>query len=405
MKILLINKFLYPKGGDAICALTTGALLMSKGHQVLFWGMEHPDNPQYSTSSYFIDFVDYERPAGLKGQIKVAARLLYSLEAKNKVEKLIRAERPNVIHLNNFAHQISPSILDIFAKYEIPTVMTVHDYKLVCPVYTMLFNNSPCEKCKGGRYYWCLFGKCTKGSYAKSLLNTVEMYLHHKILHSYNKVGIFISPSHFLMNKIEEMGFREKLIYLPNFVNTDEFVPSYDYYEKAIYYAGRLSEEKGLFALVEAVKGLDVKLIIIGDGPLREELEKRKGDNTLFMGYISQQELKRQAKKCMAMVIPSEWYENNPRSVIEAFALGKPVIGARIGGIPELVHDGWTGFTFEPGDADDLREKVKQLISMPSSQVRAMGEAARTFVEENFNQERHYQGVMEIYHMAMQKYS
>ena len=163
--------------------------------------------------------------------------------------------------------------------------------------------------------------------------------------------------------------------------------------------------EKGLFTLVEAVKGLDVKLIIIGDGPLKEEMEKRKGDNTYFMGYIPQKELKKLAKDCMAMIISSELYENNPLSVLEAFALGKPVIGARIGGIPELVKDGHTGLTIEPGNADDLRRKIIQLTSMPSSQVRAMGEAARTFVEENFNQERHYQGLMEIYHMAMQKYS
>jgi len=226
------------------------------------------------------------------------------------------------------------------------------------------------------------------------------MYLHHKLLHIYDKVDLYISPSRFLKNKVREMGFKEKISYLPNFVNTDEFMPSFDYKGKTIYYAGRLSEEKGLSTLIEAVKGLDVKLIIIGDGPLREELEKRKDDNTYFMGYMPQQELKKMAADCMAMVIPSECYENNPRSVIEAFALGKPVIGARIGGIPELVRDGETGFTFEPGNVNDLREKIEYLANN-HRKILELGKNARNFVEKHLNKEKHYQGLMEVYQMAI----
>ena len=181
MRILLVNKFLYAKGGDAISTLTTGALLRNKGHKVFFWGMAHPNNPRYSTSSYFIDYIDYNKSGGIKGQITAATKLLYSFEAKKKVDELIRAENPDIIHLNNFSHQISPSILDTFSKYEIPTVMTMRDYKLVCPSYQMLSNDRPCEMCRNGRYFWCLLKKCTKNSYSKSMLNTMEMYLHHQI--------------------------------------------------------------------------------------------------------------------------------------------------------------------------------------------------------------------------------
>jgi len=286
--------------------------------------------------------------------------------------------------------------------------MTIRDYKLVCPSYTMFLNGMPCEKCKNGKYYHCFLNKCTKDSYAKSFLNTVEMYLHHKILHIYDQIDLFIATSRFLKHKITEMGFKQKMVYLPNFVIFDELKPSFKWKGKSLIYFGRLSPEKGLFTLLDAIKAVDVKLKIFGDGPIRtdlkEKVRKEKIRNVFFFGHKSQDELKNEIKKSMFVIFPSEWYEPFGLVTIESFALGKPVIGARIGGIPELVHDGRTGFTFEPGDVDDLRDKIEKVISMPQSQVQAMGEAARTFVEENFNPEKHYQGLMEIYQMAMEKY-
>ena len=153
MKVLLINKFLYPKGGDAISTLTTGDLLSKKGHDVVYWGMQHPSNPDYPYKEYFVPYVDYNKPQGIVQKFKAAANILYSFQAKDKIEEFLKTFKPDVIHLNNFAHQISPSILNAFHKNNIPTVMTLRDYKLVCPVYTMLSHSKTCEKCKGGRYY------------------------------------------------------------------------------------------------------------------------------------------------------------------------------------------------------------------------------------------------------------
>lgn len=401
MKILLVNKFLYPHGGDATSTLATGKILKAHGHEVVFWGMDHPENPEYLFTDLFVSYVDYDSVNGLATRASMAVNILYSFEARKKMAVLLKKIKPDVVHLNNFAHQISPSILDAIKDHGIPVVMTMHDYKLVCPTYTLLNNGKPCQKCTNDKYYHCLLNKCTKSSILGSLVNTAEMYLHHRFLHIYDKIDLYIAPSRFMMKKVSAMGFKGTILYLPNFVWTEKFEPIFSYKEKALYYAGRLSEEKGLFTLIEAVKDLDMKLIIIGDGPLREELKKRKGDNTYFMGYMPQQRLKKVAKDCMAMVIPSEWYENNPRSVLEAFAMGKAVLGARIGGIPELVKNEQTGLTFEPGNVNDLRQKIKKQISMPSRQVRAMGKAARMFAEENFNPEKHYQGLMEIYHKAM----
>ncbi len=156
MKILLINKSLYPKGCDAISTITTGNLLSSKGHKVIFWGMTHPLNPEYTYKDYFISYIDFNNPGSAKKQLRMAVNMLYSFEAKRNIEKLIEIERPDIVHLNNFAHQISPSILHVFKKYRIPSVMTMRDYKLICLTYNMLLHGKPCERCKNGRFYQCL---------------------------------------------------------------------------------------------------------------------------------------------------------------------------------------------------------------------------------------------------------
>lgn len=404
MKILLINKFLYPKGGDAVSTLNTGRLLSATGHKIIFWGMGHPLNPKYPYSDYFVSYVDLNRPGNVKKQVKIALNILYSLEAKRKIEALIQKIKPDIAHLNNFAHQISPSILHVLSKYNIPMVMTMRDYKLTCPTYSMLLNGKPCEKCKNGKYFQCFINRCTEKSYSKSLLNTVEMYLHNRILHIYDLVDIFISPSRFLKDKIKNMGFKGKVVHLPNFVQLEEFNPRFDWQENSIVYFGRLSKEKGLFTLLEAMKGLDVKLKIIGEGPIKESLKfkvrSEKLNNIVFLDYKLREELKHEIKKSMFVVLPSECYENNPRSIIEGFALGKPAVGSRIGGIPELVKDSITGFTFEPGDVKDLRSKIEYMLVNKDKMIE-ISKKARRLVEEEYNAEKHYQRLMQIYEKAI----
>ncbi len=404
MKILLVNKFLFPKGGDAISTLATGRLLAQKGHEVHYWGMSAPQNPEYPLKELFVSPIDYNKKMGLRQQLREALNILYSMEAKRKMEALIEKLKPDIVHLNNFAHQLSPSILDVFHKHGIPSVMTMRDYKLVCPAYTMLSDGKPCERCKDGRYYHCLLRRCTKGSMLKSLVNTFEMYLHHRIMHIYDKIDTFISPSRFLMEKVKEMGFRRRLVHLPNFVDTGEFKPRYGWDEESIVYAGRLSHEKGVATLIEALRDIGPRLKIIGDGPLKEGLEEgvisRGMKSVEFLGYRKGEELKEEIRRCMFVVLPSEWYENNPRIVIEAFALGKPVVGARIGGIPELVRDGQTGYTFRAGDPEELRARIESLLRDKDSIV-TMGRKAREWVKEELNPEKHYKELMEIYKSAL----
>lgn len=405
MKVLLVNKFLYPKGGDAISTLNTGRLLQSKGHKVLYWGMDHPLNPEYSHKNSFVTYVDFNTSGPINKQIRTALNILYSLEAKRKVEKIVCTEHPDLVHLNNFAHQISPSIIHVFKKYNIPTVMTMHDYKLVCGSYTLLSKNRICELCKNGKFYNCLLECCVKDSRVKSFLNVAEMYLHHKIVHIYDFIDIFIAPSVFMKMKLREMGFKGEVLSLPNFVNLDGYTPGSNRTEKDIVYFGRLSKEKGLFTLIDAMKDIKgIRLKIIGDGPMMKDLERKveilRCKNIHFLGYKTGEDLKNEVRKSMVVVAPSECFENNPLSVIEGFALGKPAIGARIGGIPELVKDNETGLTFEAGSADDLRSKIEYLINHPDKVVE-MGDNARAFVEQELNAEKYYERLMLVYDYAV----
>lgn len=232
------------------------------------------------------------------------------------------------------------------------------------------------------------------------------MYLHHKILHIYDLIDVFISPSIFLKKKIIELGFNKEINFLPNFINIKEYTPKFEPGKKSICYFGRLSEEKGLFTLLEAIKNIDIRLKIIGEGQLEERLKAKvkndKINNIDFLGYKTDNNLSKEIKDSMFIVIPSECYENNPRSILEAFALGKPVIGSKSGGIPELVNHGNTGLIFEPGNFADLRNKIIRLINDPD-RIKEMGINARKFVEEMYNPEDHYQKLIKIYRDAIRK--
>jgi glycosyltransferase involved in cell wall biosynthesis len=404
MKILLVNKFFYLRGGAEAAMFDTARLLKEYGHQVLFFSMRHPCNLDSPYTPYFVSPVDFDRPASLIHKARSSLRIVYSFEACRNLDRLLRAERPDIVHLHNIHHQLSPSIIQTINNHLLPAVLTLHDYKMVCPVYTLFSRGKVCERCRRRRFYHCLLNKCRWGSRSKSLLNMIEMYLHHSLLHIYDRVDGFISPSLFLKNKLGEMGFKRTIHYLPHFINLADYELSRTSGDGSFVYSGRLSPEKGLPVLFRAVEGLDCRVKIIGEGPLRSVLERQIQDRSLtnvsLLGYKSPEDLRREIRNSMAVILPSEWYENNPRSVIEAFALSKPVIGARIGGIPELVSDGRTGLLFEPGDSEDLRRRILDLIGDPEK-ARRLGQEARALAERQFRPEEHYQGLMRIYEQAM----
>jgi glycosyltransferase involved in cell wall biosynthesis len=367
--------------------------------------MHHEENYHTTFEKFFVSNVQYEKPSWTM-RLKALGRLLYSFEARCSLRALLQEFKPAVAHVNNIAHQLSPSILHELKRAKVPIIMTLHDFKLVCPSYKLLAKGQPCERCSGGRYYRAIRQRCHNDSFVATTAVAAEMTLHHHLLHSYRSVDLFIASSRFLKSKIDAMGFQGRIVCLPNFVHLEDYPPTYGWKERCIVYFGRLSEEKGLRILCDAMKGLKLTLHIVGEGPERTELEHRVKaqsiTNIVFWGNQRGKSLQDLIAKSMFAVLPAIWYENNPRSVIEAFALGKPVIGANIGGIPELIKHNITGLLFTPGSSEDLREAIEWLANAPDAVVR-MGRQARAFVEKELNSEQHYSRLLQIYDGVLTK--
>jgi glycosyltransferase involved in cell wall biosynthesis len=358
--------------------------------------MKDARNQPSNYADYFINPVDYNVREGIFRDIKRAGHLIYSVEAKRKLEKLIRATKPDIAHLHNIAHQISPSIISVLRKHKIPIVQTLHDYEIICPNYKLFTEGAPCERCKIHKYHEAIIHRCLKNSYSSSALAALELSIH-KLIRVYDKIDQFIAPSKFLANKIISWNIPEKkIIQLYNFLNAEEYKPNFEPGGYIVYF-GRLERDKGIMTLVAALKDLpNIKLKIIGEGEMMEEIKNKKLNNIEFLGYKKKEELKEIVGQSRFVILPSEIYENNPISVLEAFALGKPVIGARSGGIPELVKDNKTGFIFLPGDVQDLKEKITYLYDK-NEKIIEMGRAGRRLVEEEFSPQIHYQKLIEIY--------
>lgn len=400
MKILMVNKFFYVKGGSETYYFSLKKLLESKGHTVIDFSMQDERNYPSEYSKYFVSGVDYNRPLGVIDRIKAGVNIIYSLEAKNKFEQLILDTKPDIIHLHIFQHQLSPSILDVIKKYNIPTVYTAHDLKMLCLNYKMMHHGENCEQCKGGRYYYCVKNKCVKNSLIKSSVNMMEGYLH-KWHHSYDVIDKIITPSEFYRNKFIEFGIKpERTIHIPNFLDTTTpIISSRQDKEHYFLYFGRLSEEKGVITLIKSFKNISEKLYIVGTGPIKEQaigyIKENNMDNVKLLGFMSGQELKDIVGNAKAVILPSEWYENGPYSAIEALQLERPIIGANIGGIPELIVN--NGFLFESGNANDLAKQIVEMSNMPPNKYVEMKRASMYLFENFYTAEVHYKQIKTIY--------
>lgn len=361
MKILLANKFYYRRGGDCIYMLNLEKLLKAHGHEVAVFAMDYPENLDTPWKKYF--------PKNMS-KLMAFTRPFGSHEVKSKFKKLLDDFKPDVVHLNNVHTQLSPVMAELAHQRGVKVVWTLHDYKLLCPRYDCLKNgNTICETCFNGDKKACLDNKCMKGSKLASFIGYKEAVV-------WNRerleacTDVFICPSQFMADKMVQGGFsKSKMQTLCNFIDVEKckFSPTdgTDYTDDVVvlpkkedYYCfiGRLSHEKGAKTLIEAANQLPYKLLIIGGGPLMDELKAVAHTNIEFVGFKQWDDIKQLVGKARFSVIPSEWYENNPLSVIEAQCLGTPVLGANIGGIPELMD-----YTFSSGNIADLKTKIEKM--------------------------------------------
>lgn len=385
MRILLVhNRYSNRAGEDAVFERES-TLLGQHGHQVT-------------------EYSDHNRRVAQMNRVHLALKATWSREAYQDLLSLIRESRPNIVHFHNTFPLISPSGYYACRSANVPVVQTLHNYRLLCPAATFFRNGGPCEDCMGKNPPW---PGAIHGCYQGSRLATGAvgaMLFFHRVLRTWRKhVNVFIAPTEFARGKFTEGGIPEsKLIVKPNFVHPDPGIGQ----GKGSYvlFAGRLSQEKGVLTLLRALSLLEgVRLMIVGDGPLRGHVQalvgKSKPGSIEFLGRQSRTNLFRLMRAARFLVFPSEWYETFGLVMVEAFACGLPVIASRLGAMAELVDDGRTGLLFRAGDSQDLGAKIEWAWTHPA-QMDAMGREARKEYEGKYTAERNYRLLMKIYELA-----
>ncbi len=403
MKILQINKYYYRKGGAETVFFNTISLLEKHGHTVIPFSLKNKKNEPSPYEDYFVDYPELSE-SSLPQKIKYLPSFIYNRGAARKLETLLQKEKPDVAHIHLMFNSMSVSILPVLRKYNIPVVMSVHDYRLVCPAYTFTDGKGNfCERCKNGHYYNCIFHKCSNGNVLNSLMLCADSYFRSVSYPPVDYIDRFIFVSKFAMSKHIQIDgrYKEKSTYLYNFTpNVDCTTVQGDY----ILFFGRISEEKGLRTLLNVMKQLpDVKLKIAGTGPLLEILSSDAPANVEFLGFKKGLELQELIQNASFVVVPSEWYENNPLAIIESFMAGTPVIGSDIGGIPELVADGKTGYIFHPKSCEELKDAIMRAWSLPEGKYKQMSDEAKRFAIDNFSEDNHYNRLMENYQLVINK--
>lgn len=397
MKILIVNKFLFPKGGSETYIFRLGEQLKKLGHQVEFFGMEHEGNIVSNSANQYTHDMDFHNASPIQ-QISYSLKTIYSVEAKKKISIVLNDFQPDIIHLNNFNYQLTPSILYAANTYKkksgkkVKIVFTAHDYQLICPNHLMFHNNKPCENCMGGKFLNCTKNSCIHSSKAKSIIGTAEAALY-KMLKTYKYIDAVICPSEFMKKKLDTNPvLKNKTVVLHNFIEnikSEKDIPKQDY----VLYFGRYSEEKGISTILDAK---NIKFICAGRGDLEEEINK--APHIKNVGFKSGDELEALIKGALCSVCPSTCYENCPFSVMESIMYGTPVIGANIGGIPELIDNGKTGLLFEASNAQDFEEKINKLIS----DKQLAEEMSRNCKNKSFDTvETHCEKLLKIYNESI----
>lgn len=404
MKILLVNKFHYLKGGSETYYFELAKLLEEHGHEVAFFSMENEKNIKTNNKEYFVKEIDMNSK-----DVTKALKVIYNKENKKLMEQALDEFKPDIVHVNNFQRQLTASVIDAAKERNIPVVFTAHDVQAICPAILMMDSQrNICEDCMGGKYLNCVKKKCVKNSMLKSILGAVEAkYYRLKKVYT-EKIDYVLPPSEFYMKKLIKDGIpKDKISYIHNFIDVDSFDVKTEDKGYALYF-GRLSREKGILNLINAFAKLKKgNLYIAGTGPEQEEVEQVIKDNKLedrvkLLGFLNKDEMKETIKNCKFVVVPSIWYENCPYSVIETLCTGKPVIGADIGGIPELVKDKENGFIYQYDDIDELSNKMKTLFE-DDKLVKQFSKKAKEIAKEQYSKENYYKKIIKIYNKVLNK--
>lgn len=400
-KLLNINTYHYRRGGSDVVYLEHGALFERAGWRSGWFAMHHPKNEPTPWSRYFVDEIELGHSYSLARKLRIAGQIIHSRAHALAINRLLDDFPADVAHVHLIRHHIAPNIFTELRRRKVPIVLTAHDLKLMCPAYRMLDGeNRLCERCKSDRVWNCATHRCMHGSAPLSALITLESAVHRATGAYRDQIDRVVCPSRFYLEKHVEWGWpRGQLAYIPNdFVvpETDAAPPPGDY----LCYFGRLSFEKGLGTVMKACAATGMPLQLVGEGPdeaLLRALAAEMGANVVFHGRQTGERLFSVVRGARACVLASEWFENAPKSVLEAFGLGKPVVGADIGGISEMIAPGRTGWLFPSGDAEALAAVLREVIALPDEVLVRMGGDAAEFARREFSTELYLRRMEALY--------
>jgi glycosyltransferase involved in cell wall biosynthesis len=400
MRILFCNKYNYPFSGTEVYLSEAMELMRSKGHRVALFSMADPRGQPTPYDRHFMPYTDFKKPGGWFHKVGLASQAIYSREARRRIRAMIADFRPDVAHVRNIYHHLSPSVLWELKKQRVPVVYHLNDFKVLCASYNLVLRGEACEACKGGEFWHALKEKCYPGWGARMTL-VAEAYVH-KWLGTYRKcVDCFLAPSQFVRDKFVEHGWDSaKFEVLPHFQSAKE-VAERSAENAPLLYFGRLSPEKGVGDLLHAMQRLpSLRLIVAGDGPERGRLEQLSAElgltNVAFAGHMRGAELQRAIAESRFTVLPSHAYETLGKTILESYAAARAVVATDLGSRRELVHAGKTGLLYGTGDVEQLASAIKFLSSQPELADK-MGRAGREHVRQNYTPEAHYEALVGLY--------
>lgn len=403
MRILFCNKYNFPFSGTENYLFELMDLLRSHGHEVALFSMADPRGTPTPYDKHFVPLTDFKNKShGILDKGKLALQAIYSRDARQRIRKMLAEFKPDIAHVRNIYHHISPSVLWELKAQGIPTIYHLNDLKLLCPNYNMVSKGNACERCAGGAFHHVIREGCYSGGRTQAIILAAEAYTH-KWLQTYERcVSCFLTPSAFVKTKLVENGWDGKTIsVLPHFQRLSKITLNTSLPNAPILYFGRLSPEKGLVDLLYAMQRLPhIQLQIAGDGPQKNELQtivsKLQLANVVFVGHVRGEVLEQLISASSFTVFPSHAYETLGKSILESYAASRAVIASDLGSRREFVEEGRTGLLFPVGNVDALASAISYLAARPQLATQ-MGSAAQEFVRKNHSPDDHYDSLLRLY--------
>lgn len=405
MKVLLVNTRHYPGGGDTTYTFNLAAVLRENGHDVSFFAMKDPRNHADPNEDLFVDPIDFRelnRNKTIGGAVTVLTRSIYSSSARRKFAMLLDRVAPDIVHFQNIHAHITPSVTLEAKARNLPAIWTLHDYKLICPNSHLYVDTTGhiCEACRGGAFHQAIRTRCKKGSLLASAAAALEAYAH-SFSNIHQHVRMFIAPSSFLRDKLIENGYSpDRLCVIPYVLSEDCFA-STDGDRGYILYLGKIQRLKGIDTLISAARRIPSTQVILAGPDDDPALLNPLPENVRYVGLKQGKDLRELLLGARAVVLPSQWYENQPLCILEAFAAAKPVIASDLGGMAELVKDDVRGLLFPKGDMNALSAAMQRL-STNAGYARRLGVNAYEYARAVHHPEAHYQLIRGLYSQVIE---